>query len=245
MNKNILIAPSLLLLIASPVYSGGKPPPKVDPVSVAEQEQLQQQAQGQGQQQGQNATGGVGKAASTSGSESNSNSSVKGTIDGTGGDSESRAKIDSDDDVDISTENNSSNIVLVPNNNTEQCIRVYGIAFGKDGEAGAIGWPWRSKPCDLNAAAADAFAAGERELGWFWKCHNKHLFKGFRKKDMTDEQAIKACHDYTVGEVRNVAVIRRLREQIEFLQRERKIERERCSDEKERISERCWGGKKD
>lgn len=90
-------------------------------------------------------------------------------------------------------ENNSSNVVLVPNNNTESCLRVIGIAWGENGKSGALGWPYRSKKCDFEQAADDAFAAGERKLGWYWKCQNKNLYgrwydraKGEEKSTATD-----------------------------------------------------------
>lgn len=142
-------------------------------------------------------------------------------------------------------ENNSSNVVLVPNNNTESCIRVWGFAWGENGTSGALGVPWRSKACDYEQAADDAFAAGERELGWYWKCHNKTLYKPFlsRGKDTTrDEEnvaAISACHARAVGEITKNDTIANLRNQLEFLQNEQAIEREKCKESKDRINE-AW-----
>lgn len=136
-----------------------------------------------------------------------------------------------------SVENNSSNVVLVPNNNTESCVRVFGLAFGRNGESGALGVPWRSKACDYEQAADDAFAAGERELGWFWKCHNKSLAKPFKGKDESWESAIQDCHAKAVGEVTNMRTIESLKSELEFIENERKIARQKCSESKQRIKD--------
>jgi len=68
-------------------------------------------------------------------------------------------------------------IVLVPNNNTESCLRVFGIMFSNQQGGGGLGIPWRSKKCDYEQAADDAFAQGEQKLGWYWKCQNPNLYK--------------------------------------------------------------------
>lgn len=82
-------------------------------------------------------------------------------------------------DTTFNSENNSSNVVLVPNNNTESCMRVYGLSFGNKSGAGGIGWPYRSRDCDLEAAADDAFAQGNMDLGWLMKCKQKNMQKAF------------------------------------------------------------------
>ncbi len=69
------------------------------------------------------------------------------------------------------------NIVMVPNNNTESCLRVFGIMFSNQQGGGGLGIPWRSKKCDYEQAADDAFAQGEQKLGWYWKCQNPNLYK--------------------------------------------------------------------
>ena len=69
------------------------------------------------------------------------------------------------------------NIVMVPNNNTESCLRVFGIMFSNQQGGGGLGIPWRSKKCDFEQAADDAFAQGEQKLGWYWKCQNPNLYK--------------------------------------------------------------------
>lgn len=98
----------------------------------------------------------------------------------------------------INTENNASNVVLVPNNNTESCMRVYGIAFGSDGTSGGLGIPYRSSACDYDQNADDAAATGNHRLAWYWRCHKKNSYKPFRKGRSKDE-AIKACYDQMLG----------------------------------------------
>lgn len=138
-----------------------------------------------------------------------------------------------------SVENNSSNVVLVPNNNTESCVRVFGLAFGKNGESGALGVPWRSKACDYEQAADDAFAAGERELGWFWKCQNKSLYKTFQLDGMSKDEAKHECHRKAVGVTDAYATIDKLKSDLEFLQEERQIERQQYQESKQRLNESC------
>ncbi len=114
-----------------------------------------------------------------------------------------------------SVENNSSNVVLVPNNNTESCVRVFGLAFGKNGESGAIGWPWRSRACDFEQAADDAFAAGERNLGWFWKCQNKNVARPFKLEGMSWDDAKMKCHEMARGAQQHSQLVEELQRQVE------------------------------
>ena len=150
-------------------------------------------------------------------------------------------------------ENNSSNVVLVPNNNTESCLRVWGIAWGKNGESGALGIPWRSKKCDFEQAADDAFAAGERELGWFWKCQNKNLHKRWLHRDdnlTRDEEktlAINRCYnnatDFANAQQQEVEeLLERLRATEAALDLERR-HGEVCAESKERCEDRLFGSK--
>lgn len=111
-------------------------------------------------------------------------------------------------------ENNSSNVVLVPNNNTESCLRVFGLAFGRNGESAALGIPWRSKKCDFEQAADDAFAGGERDLGWFWKCHNKNLYQQFRQGKKNVELEIESCHARMLATTSTDDVIRKLEKRL-------------------------------
>jgi hypothetical protein len=193
-----------------------------------DQKQYQDQAQDQAQDQSQTATA---DAASSSASDSSSSSSNDGN----------QLTVEGD-----SVENNSSNVVLVPNNNTESCLRVWGIAFGKNGESAALGIPWRSKQCDFEQAADDAFAAGERELGWFWKCQNKSLYRIFRLDGMSDDEAKLECHKKSVGMNDALKTIddlkRRLdasEEYVDYLKSHQKV----CDESLERCEEKAYGSK--
>ncbi len=94
-------------------------------------------------------------------------------------------------------ENNSSNIVLVPNNNTAGCMRVWGLSFGKDGAAGGIGVPTRDKACDFEQAADDAAAMGEHKIAWWWRCHKPTLYKTFNGDSKAQKQL--ACWNSMVA----------------------------------------------
>lgn len=124
----------------------------------------------------------------------------------------------------FNSENNSSNVVLVPNNNTESCMRVYGLAFGNKDGSGGIGWPYRSRECDLEAAADDAFAQGNLELGWMMKCKQKSMKKAFGGRDWkaTGEQA---CLESALGKVR-------MAERIEQLEHQRNAVIDECEHQK-------------
>lgn len=80
-------------------------------------------------------------------------------------------------------ESQAPDVVIVPNNNTEGCLRVFGLFVSTQDGAGGIGYPWRSKECDLEAAADDAFAQGNAVLGWTFKCKQKSLKKAFGGRD--------------------------------------------------------------
>ena len=143
-------------------------------------------------------------------------------------------------------ENNSSNVVLVPNNNTESCVRVFGLAFGRNGESGALGVPWRSKACDYEQAADDAFAAGERELGWFWKCQNKNLYKIFIRDGIDADEAKNICHQKAVGEIGNLRTIKNLQRRLdaseeyaEFLKSHKDV----CDESLTRCKKEAYGNK--
>lgn len=187
-------------------------------------------------------------AQAKSSADSASTSQAEQSQTAAGGDSSSTAS-SSNDGVQVggdSVENNSSNVVLVPNNNTENCLRVWGIAFGKDGSSGALGVPWRSKACDYEQAADDAFAGGERDLGWFWKCHNKNLYKPFRSKDESVDSAIADCHTRMLATTSTSDVVRKLEEQlsaaenmIELQERHKAV----CDESLDRCEEKHYGSK--
>ena len=145
-----------------------------------------------------------------------------------------------------SVENNSSNVVLVPSNNTESCVRVWGIAFGKDGTSGALGIPWRSKRCDLEQAADDAFAGGERDLGWFWKCHNKSLYKAFQSKGESPESAIDDCHTRMLATTSTSDVVRKLEERLQATENMLELQKSHqavCDESLERCADKVYGSK--
>ena len=142
--------------------------------------------------------------------------------------------------VNSSYESGPADLVLVPNNNTENCLRVFGFSFGNREGSGMLGVPFRSKSCDYEQAADDAFAAGERELGWFWKCQNKSLYKTFQLDGMSKDEAKDLCHRKAVGAIANVQTIEALKNDLAFLQREREIERENCEASKDRIVGACF-----
>lgn len=193
--------------------------------------------QNQGQEQSQTATAdavsdAVSDASSTSSSSNDGNTM---TVEGD------------------SVENNSSNVVLVPNNNTESCVRVFGLAFGKNGESGAIGWPWRSRACDFEQAADDAFAAGERDLGWFWKCQNKNVARPFKLEGMSWDDAKLKCHETARGAQGHERTIELLKSQVEAANNRAKAAEDLaelarahetvCEESKERCEQKLYGGK--
>lgn len=79
----------------------------------------------------------------------------------------------------FNSESNNTNVVLVPNNNTSNCMRVYGISFGNSDGAAGLGIPTRDKACDYEQAADDAAATGQHSIAWYWRCKKKHLYKAF------------------------------------------------------------------
>lgn len=212
------------------------------------QGQAQGQAQGQGQGQAQDQLTYVktettsqadSTAESTATSDASSYSEGSSAVSSSAGGSSSNEGNTIDASDHSSVENNSSNIVLVPNNNTEKCLRVWGVAWGKNGESGALGIPWRSAKCDFEQAADDAFAAGERESGWFWKCQNKNLYKRFKAKGESAESASQDCLDSMVGNITAMRTITTLTEQLETSEDLRKIERSRHEQLTEELGELC------
>lgn len=93
----------------------------------------------------------------------------------------------------FNSESTNTNVVLVPNNNTSDCNRVYGISFGNGEGAGALGVPFRDKSCDYEQAADDAAAVGNHKIAWWWRCHKPNLYKTFKGKDETKEMAQLKC----------------------------------------------------
>lgn len=136
-------------------------------------------------------------AESTSGASATGGSaSAEGGAGGAGGAaSATNDGVQNSTEINSRTENNSTNIVLVPNNNTENCLRVWGLSFGRDGTAGGIGVPTRSAACDFEQAADDAAALGNHRLAWYWRCHKKNIYKPFKQKGEDNQTAITQCYN--------------------------------------------------
>ena len=186
-----------------------------------DQDQHQGQKQGQAQGQAQIAKGGTATA---------SNDGNELTV---GGDTSN-------------VENNTSQVVLVPNNNTESCVRVWGIAFGRDSSSGAIGIPWRSAKCDYEQAADDAFAAGERDLGWFWKCQNKNLYKRFKDRNESADSAIDQCHARMLATTSTNDLVQKLQQQLDAADSHIQLlkgHEEVCDESLSRCEDRLYEGK--
>jgi len=115
--------------------------------------------------------------------------------------------------------------VYVPNNNTESCLRVFGFAIPTKDGAIILGWPWRSQPCDLEAAADDAFSQGLMALGWSFKCKQKSLIKAFESEEQ--------CNSVTTATLDLHGELQRVRESNRVLLEERKhdlVELRDCRD---------------
>ena len=174
----------VLMLLSTVAMATGKtpPPPEPNPVSMNQdmaQEQGQNQLQGQDQLQGQEQT---------------QANSLTNDIDAS-----SIASVSSMSDQANSQSVNyqsAPSIVLVPNNNTENCLRVIGLSFANTSGGGGLGIPYRSRKCDLEQSADDAFAQGNLQLGWFFKCQNKNVYKTFARSKARKNQMIDACVSY-------------------------------------------------
>ena len=206
--------------------ASAQPPNKEPPVA---------DTPGQVQGQTQEATA---NSDSVSTATANSDATSDATADAQSSNEGNELKVEGD-----TVENNSSTVVLVPNNNTESCVRVFGLAFGKNGESGAIGIPWRSKKCDFEQAADDAFAGGERDLGWFWKCQNKNLYKQFQSKDESVESAISDCHTRMLATTSTDEVVRRLEERLKATENMLELEQSHkqvCDESLERCEQKLY-----
>lgn len=223
-----VILGALMILAQTAEASNKKPPP---PTMEMDQKQLQDQEQYQKTDVDQSLanTNVLSTSASGSGQATNEGNNTE---------------------INSRTENNSTNIVMVPNNNTESCVRVFGLAFGKDGAAGSIGFPWRAAACDFEQAGDDAFAGGERDLGWFWKCHSKNLYKPFRDKGEDAKTAINDCHNRMMNGVTSAQMITMLQEEMDKMREDHEADlasysermesqKGRCNESKNRIVEAC------
>jgi hypothetical protein len=151
--------------------------------------------------------------------------------------------------VNSNYEGGPADLLLVPNNNTENCLRVFGFSFGNKDGSGMFGFPWRSKQCDYKGFAADADAQGNLELGWFWRCHMKSAYKVFRDKGESEEAAIGQCHEQMVGKVELLTRVHEL--ETELLEYEENASQadvtkhavEVCTESTTRAFEKCAEGK--
>jgi hypothetical protein len=141
-----------------------------------------------------NATGGSATAA---GGAASVNVNIGGSGDGEAGAlvNDTSSNVFEGGDTNFNSESSNTNVVLVPNNNTAGCMRVYGFSFGNGDGAGGLGVPFRDKACDYELAADDAAAAGEHDIAWFWRCHKKHLWQAYRDRGESEEDAIGQCFE--------------------------------------------------
>lgn len=96
-------------------------------------------------------------------------------------------------DTNFNSESTNTNVVVVPNNNTANCMRVFGISFGNGDVATGLGYPHRDKACDFEQAADDAAATGNHKIAWWWRCHKPALYKTFKSKGTSSEMAQLSC----------------------------------------------------
>lgn len=141
----------------------------------------------------------------------------------------------------VTAESGPANLVLVPNNNTESCLRVFGFSGGNRQGSAMFGIPFRSSACDYDKAADAAAATGDHETAWFWRCHKKALYKPYRdgRGKEAREAAIAACHAAMVGPINAQRTIDALRERLAFIENERQVDRDKCEEAKDRIAE-AW-----
>lgn len=134
-------------------------------------------------------------------SNSNDSTAVSGSSSGASAGASSGSN-NNGGNVSISSETKvAGDITLIPNNNTERCLRVIGLSFGNTEGGGGIGWPYRSKKCDFEGAADDAFAQGNMDLGWFYKCQNKNIASPFKVRGESWDSAKSSCVDNAVDKV--------------------------------------------
>jgi len=158
-----------LLLMVSSAWAGGWSTPSTD----------QKQKQYMQQQQKQKTNVGVDNqvdASSRNDLDLANNLTVENSAAGGSADNEGNSL-----SVESNYESGPGDLILVPNNNTEGCLRVIGLAWGDKDASAMLGFPFRSKACDFEGSGDDAFAQGQAKQGWFWKCQSKNLYKRFKE----------------------------------------------------------------
>lgn len=217
----------LISMLANDAHAG-KPPPK--PEAIAKQAQGQYQGQGQAQKQ-----------SSYQGQALNNELAVSSEVAATG----SAVNEGNEQNISVSHEARAPDVVMVTNNNTERCLRVWGLSFVNQNGGGGLGVPYRSKECDLEAAADDAAAHGLLELAWTFKCKQKSLQRAFGGQDWRktgEGKCLRAAREslrekLTVHEQEQTIGV--LRDRLAILQNERIVDREDCERSKDRIIEGC------
>lgn len=199
MYKKLIILIAAMTLALPAMATKPKPPPQTP------QEQNQGQGQGQGQLQGQSSVNKNANlnlnlnsaiAEAEAGAIADANNSLHNDIE-VGG-AEVATTLDTSNSLDNSYSNqidfdSSPVLTLVPQGHTAGCQRTYGLQFGDSNSGAGIGWPFRDKDCDYDNEAADAFASGQMEIGWYWNCHKKSSYKPFKGKGISIEQARDSC----------------------------------------------------
>ena len=220
-----LIAVGLFFWYTNANATYKKPPPK--PQTVQEQSQDQHQKQGQDQNQHQT-------------SEANAHSDSVAQSDAAANNEGNSLSVESN------YESGPADIFMVPQGHTSNCMRTYGISFGDKNGGGGIGWPFRDNSCDFDNEAADAFAAGQHKIGWWWNCQKRSSYKVFKSKGMKKEAAVNACVDKMM-DLYYIPEVPKLRDRITVLEsqkktllEERAFDKERCNEEKNRIVEGCY-----
>ena len=209
LERNILgFFAGLSLVLVLGTCAMGPPANATDrkPQQKQSQDQWQHQGQSQTQQQVASANASVSTAATAMGGQA----------------------VNDGNSLSVSSEQ-AGDIILVPNNNTEKCLRVIGISFGNTDGGGGIGWPYRSQQCDLEAAADDAFAQGDRELGWMLKCKQKNIRKAFGGKTWKQDGE-RLCLESALGQVRLEDRLSQLQDEHTALLAKREAEASQCTE---------------
>lgn len=217
----------LISMLANDAHAG-KPPPK--PEAIAKQAQGQYQGQGQAQKQ-----------SSYQGQALNNELAVSSEVAATG----SAVNEGNEQNISVSHEARAPDVVMIPNNNTEQCLRIWGLSFVNQNGGGGLGIPTRSRECDLEAAADDAAAHGLLELAWTFKCKQKALKKAFGGPEWRTRGEGR-CLDVARESLQAKSLLREqeqtigvLRDRLAILQNQQAVDREDCERSKDRIIEGC------
>lgn len=234
MIKKLIVFWFVFLCLLAAGVALATPPkgkPKGDPIATASSDQHQQMKQGQAQSNTINISipQPVQKDGVTLDAADTINLSTADSISLDAGDTSFSSN----------TENNSSNVVLVPNNNTENCLRVWGISFGNSNGAGGIGIPTRSAACDFEQAADDAASVGNHDLAWFWRCHKGNIYKPFRVKGGTKQEAIGRCHNKMLAMIGTAKKVADLESDLAHLLELREMDARQLKEQRERLQKDC------